>query len=131
MVTEKELDNLIDRLFTTKPDRYPKMYAAIKRSLYLNHDISHDEYYLWFANWVGITYKDIPFSVEQVANSKNEHLSDLPLAKWDSMYDIIMIWFWLVIDTRHSPSTNIVPIVRRIDVPDPIMSFLKFELTFF
>lgn len=55
------------------------------RSLYMEGKISHAKYYLWLADLVGANYSDIPFDDEKLLNSKDEHLNDLPLRKWDNM----------------------------------------------
>ena len=54
-----------------------------QRERYMNHEISHNEYYLWLADFIGVTADLIPFQIEQIKASQDSSLNDLPLSKWD------------------------------------------------
>lgn len=60
-----------------------------KRKQYLDGKISHDDYYCWIANFIGVTEQDIPFTKEQILNSKDIHLNDLPLNIWDKKHPLL------------------------------------------
>lgn len=67
-----------------------KFYAE-KRKEYLNGNISHDEYYCWLGNFIGVTEADVPFSKEQLEKSKDIHFNDLSLKIWDSKHSLLYI----------------------------------------
>jgi hypothetical protein len=60
-----------------------------KRAEYMEDKITHQAYYEWLSDFIGIGYMSIPFSAEQVAASKDPHLNDLPLAQWDWMHSSV------------------------------------------
>lgn len=62
---------------------------AHKRSLYMDNKISHREYYLWLADFIGATIKMVPFTDKEIAASKDKHLNDLPLRIWDNQDYVI------------------------------------------
>lgn len=66
---------------TTKTEQRQEQEAQRKR--YMEGSLTHQEYYLWLADFIGATKKHVPFSQEQINNSKDEHLNDLPMAVWD------------------------------------------------
>lgn len=75
-----------------------------KRGEYLDGKISHHEYYCWLSDFVGLPKGIIPFSNDEVLNSKDkEHLNDLPLYRWDNMDGIVRTYvgglFWSLSDT--------------------------------
>lgn len=55
-----------------------------KRQDYLDNNLTHEEYYTWLAEFIGATDRMVPFTAEQVANSKDPHLNDLRLDIWDA-----------------------------------------------
>ena len=57
-----------------------------KRAKYMSNQLTHNEFYLWLADAIGIEEYMLPFTVDAIRNSHDEHLNDLPLARWDS-YD--------------------------------------------
>jgi len=60
-----------------------------KRKQYMANEISHDEFYLWLADSIHVSVNDLPFSLDQVRNSKDAHLNDLPLPRWDRQDSIV------------------------------------------
>jgi len=54
-----------------------------QRALYMAHTLSHDEFYLWLAEFIGATRADVPFSDETLKGSQDEHFNDIPLHLWD------------------------------------------------
>ena len=55
-----------------------------KRQQNLNHEISHNEFYCWLADEIRINNSDLPVPIERIQQSTDEHLNDIPLAKWDA-----------------------------------------------
>ena len=55
------------------------------RGLYMGNKISHEEYYLWLAGFIGATRKDLPVSDEILLKSHDPHFNDIPLRRWDAM----------------------------------------------
>jgi len=53
------------------------------RKEYMNGDISHQDYYMQFATeeMKRKVIRDI--TIEAIKNSKDEHLNDIPLHRWD------------------------------------------------
>ncbi len=60
-----------------------KEEMAAQRARYMAGELTHEQYYLWLSDWIGIPDSFIPFSNEQVQRSTDPHLNDLPLGKWD------------------------------------------------
>jgi len=60
-----------------------------KRALYMAGKLGHEEFYCWLADKIGATAQDIPFTLDQIRASKDPHLNDLPLIRWDGMDPII------------------------------------------
>lgn len=60
-----------------------------QRNRYMNHEITHEDFYLWLANFIGANEKMLPVSKDRIANSKDEHLNDIPLHLWDNQDYII------------------------------------------
>jgi len=56
-----------------------------KRAEYMAGKMTHQAYYEWLSDFIGIGYSLIPFTAEKVAASTDQHLNDLPLANWDRM----------------------------------------------
>lgn len=67
---------------STKHDAERAEQAA-QRSRYLNHEITFDEYYLWLAEFIGVTALMVPVSIERIRESTDPHLNDITLATWD------------------------------------------------
>ncbi len=61
-----------------------------KREKYLNNEISHEDYYLWLSDFLELPGYLIPFTKDQIKNSKDEHFNDLQLSKWDSKHDSVL-----------------------------------------
>lgn len=60
-----------------------------KRHQYLTGKLSHDDYYLWLADLVGVTLSDLPVPLNQIRASTDRHLNDIPLRHWDSRDPIV------------------------------------------
>ena len=55
-----------------------------ERKKYMNHELTHQEYYMWLAGFIGATKAHLPVSQERVDASTDEHLNDIPLKLWDN-----------------------------------------------
>ncbi len=66
--------------------------VAQKRADYMANRISHQEYYCWLADFIGLPDGLIPFSNAQVAASKDAHLNDLPLHAWDNRHNAVVLY---------------------------------------
>lgn len=60
-----------------------------KRKQYMANEISHEEFYLWLADSIGIGIQAVPFSIEKLKTSKDPHFNDLPLITWDRMDGVV------------------------------------------
>jgi hypothetical protein len=60
-----------------------------QRKLYMDGKITHKEFYLWLASFIGATKAQLPVSQERIDRSKDEHLNDIPLKLWDNQDYII------------------------------------------
>lgn len=58
--------------------------ATGQRERYMDRKISHDEYYLWLSEFVGI--KCPAFLIEAAKKSKDKHLNDVALIIWDRQH---------------------------------------------
>lgn len=58
----------------------------VMRSKYLSEEISHQEYYLWLAKYVGLSRRHIPVPLERLQASRDEHFNDIPLQTWDNVF---------------------------------------------
>ena len=67
-----------------------------KRQQYLKGTLSHADYYLWLAKFIGVTSNDVPANKQELQTSKDEHFNDIPLARWDRQ-DMTV---------RHNPATT-------------------------
>lgn len=56
-----------------------------QRAAYMAGELSHDAYYLWLADFVGLADTLIPVSNERVKASTDPHLNNIPLNLWDGM----------------------------------------------
>lgn len=66
-----------------RTENQQEMNAQRKR--YLDGEITHQEYYLWLASFIGATAQMVPATTrEEIAQSTDEHLNDIPLARWDA-----------------------------------------------
>ena len=54
-----------------------------KRQEYLEGTLSHADYYVWLAEFIGVTTADVPANTRELQNSKDEHFNDIPLTRWD------------------------------------------------
>lgn len=59
------------------------------RKLYMDHKLSHHDFYLWLASFIGIGKSALPVSIDRIKQSNDEHLNDIPLKLWD-MQDYIV-----------------------------------------
>lgn len=76
-----------------------------KRSEYLDKKITHDEYYLWLSNFIGLPKVLIPASNEEVKRclETDEHLNNIPLSRWDARDSFVRLYagglYWSLSDT--------------------------------
>ena len=59
------------------------------RKRYMNHELSHQEFYTWLANKIGITIADLTVTADRILKSKDPHFNDIPLAQWDGMQPFV------------------------------------------
>lgn len=58
------------------------------RLTYLIGAMTHDNFYIWLSEFIGLTYDHIPVTSEAVAKSKDkENLNDISIHRWDSSYE--------------------------------------------
>lgn len=57
--------------------------AEDKRKEYMDGKITHDEFYLWLADFIGADKRHITVNLESIRESKDEHFNDIPLRRWD------------------------------------------------
>lgn len=58
--------------------------AKAQRKRYMDGELSHQEYYIWMAEFIGAGRWLVPFTQEQIDNSTDYHLNDLPMPIWDA-----------------------------------------------
>ena len=68
----------------------PEILAS-ERARYMRGEISHQDYYCWLADSIGVTVEMLPATVEQIreALKTDEHLNNIPLIRWDNRDMII------------------------------------------
>lgn len=66
-----------------------EQHDAKRKQYVMENKLTHAEFYHWLGQEIGITVSDLPVSVEQVRQSKDEHLNDIPLKLWDGQDYIV------------------------------------------
>ena len=61
--------------------------VAQKRQEYMDHKITHQEYYEWFGKEIGFKPSMLRIPLDEVRNSQDPHLNDIPLTLWDNHND--------------------------------------------
>lgn len=56
------------------------------REQYFEKVITHHEFYLWVAKFIGVNHQLVPVKLEELLASTDEHFNDIPLSRWDMMY---------------------------------------------
>jgi hypothetical protein len=75
------------------------------RGRYLEKEISHDEYYLWLADQIGVTFALVPFPKETIKAElkKDRCLNGTPLRAWDAKHPVVAYYaaglVWSLSDT--------------------------------
>lgn len=72
-----------------------RTFAAHQRQRYMSNELSHDDYYLWLADWVGLGNSLIPFPADKIALALakgDKHLNTLPLMGWDRMDGTVRVY---------------------------------------
>ena len=59
------------------------------RRAYMDGALTFADYYCWLADEIGGLERVVPFSVERIRASHDEHLNDLPLIVWDSQNHVV------------------------------------------
>jgi hypothetical protein len=67
----------------------PREEQQAQRDRYMNKEISHEEYYCWLSDFIGLPESLIPASNETVKKSTDPHLNDIPLHCWDHMDPVV------------------------------------------
>lgn len=60
-----------------------KELMQLRRNLYMDGKLSHSEYYLWLAGFIGANKTHLPVSLDRIRQSRDEHLNDILLPLWD------------------------------------------------
>ncbi len=60
-----------------------------KRAQYLSGAVSHEEYYLWLADSLGIGAWALPVSIETLRKSTDPHFNDITLWTWDKQHETV------------------------------------------
>jgi hypothetical protein len=60
-----------------------------QRDAYMDGTLTHDTYYLWLSDWIGLRELIVPATVERIRESRDPHLNDIPLAAWDSRHNLV------------------------------------------
>jgi hypothetical protein len=55
-----------------------------KRKLYMNNQLSHQDFYCWLADSIRVTVNDLPVALDKIKASTDPHLNDIPLIMWDN-----------------------------------------------
>jgi len=55
-----------------------------QRAKYMNHELSHHDYYIWLAKFIGANKSMLPVSQSRINQSTDEYLNDIPLKLWDN-----------------------------------------------
>ena len=53
------------------------------RVAYMAGNLTHQEYYLWLADFVGATPTMLPVSTDTIRQSVDPHFNDIALSRWD------------------------------------------------
>lgn len=77
-------------------------YMNTQRQKYMNHEITHTEYYLWLADFIGVSSILIPATDDELANSTDPHLNDIPLRIWDAAHSYVQRFAF----AKHLPWSN-------------------------
>jgi hypothetical protein len=56
-----------------------------KRGQYMSKKITHDEFYLWLSDSLGLSDTLIPTKDEELARSTDPYFNDIQLRRWDNM----------------------------------------------
>jgi hypothetical protein len=62
-----------------------------KRKLYMEDKITHKDFYLWLASFIGVTKAQLPVSQDCINASQDENLNDIPLQLWDTQDYIVRL----------------------------------------
>lgn len=57
-----------------------------RREQYMNHEITHEQYYTWLGEFIGAGESLLPVSKDRIAKSTDEYLNDIPIKLWDSRH---------------------------------------------
>jgi len=63
-------------------------YASM-REAYLNWFISHRKFYKWVCETLNVRKDHITIGIDELLVSKDPHLNDIPLKRWDTMDCVI------------------------------------------
>lgn len=53
------------------------------RKLYMDGKMTHDDFYCWLADRLGVTIADLNVTTDKLLASKDEHFNDISLTLWD------------------------------------------------
>ena len=60
-----------------------------RRQAYMANIITHEEFYTWLAESIGVTVFDIPVSLDRIRASTDPHLNNIPLHMWDRKDSVV------------------------------------------
>ena len=67
-----------------------KQEAEFMRKEYMAERMTHAEYYEWLGTFINFTPRMLQIPLDEIRKSTDPHLNDIPLAKWDSHYNLIV-----------------------------------------
>ena len=62
------------------------------REAYIDKRVSHEDFYVWLAGFIGVTAKDLPVSRKTILGSKAAYMNDIPLEWWDKSYPLTKMY---------------------------------------
>lgn len=60
-----------------------------KRKLYMDGKLTHQEFYSWLAEEIGISIGNLPVTLDRVRESQDSALNDISLHKWDGEHGTV------------------------------------------
>lgn len=60
-----------------------------KRALYMDRKLTHEQFYEWLGETIRLSPRDLPCTLDEVRNSQDPHLNDIPLDRWDRMDPLV------------------------------------------
>ena len=65
-----------------------------QRTKYMNHELTHRQYYAWLAKFIGATKKMVPADPKLILRSTDPYFNDIPMHLWDSVHPRVQRMAW-------------------------------------